>query len=1145
MSDSRPRDLPAIIADVRRRWRLKLALRGATSALALIVLLLVAAAVGVQYGRYDPTVILSLRVLLVAALAAVGWVFVARPLRRRVSDEQVALYLEEHEPELESALVSAVDASRQAPADEGQRSPALVSRLIESAVEKCLATGAPAQVEQRRLERYTMAATGVLVLGFVIFGAGPAMLRHALSALLLTRDVEAAAPYSIAVTPGSARVPKGADQAVTATLSGFDAEEATLLVRHDPLEPFERLPLARSGTGAFEGLLFNVAAPLEYRVEADGTASPIFTLTVVDLPYVQQLGLEYHFPAYTGLEPQVVENGGDIAVLAGTEVRAAITATMAVTGGRIRIGEQQVVPLTVGDDGRLVGRFRVEKDGFYRVELDAPTGEQVAASPQYTIDVLADQPPRVSFSRPGRDTTASPIEEVFVEARANDDYGVRNLELVYSVNGGPEQTLSLFKGSRRLPEVTAGHTFYLEELDVKPGDAVSYFARATDAVGGATRTTSSDLYFVRVRPFKKDFRAAQSMAGGGGMGGGAGDVTALSEQQRQVISATFNVQRDRRTFTQDRLKQNAIVVGLSQARLREQVEGLVTRMTSRFIAPDPSFKKIAELLPKAIAEMKSAEEKLQAASPDGALPFDHRALGYLQQAEEEYETQVTMNRGGGGGGSGQQSSVARELAEMFEMDLDKLANQYETVDRAAQQSGDQQVDELLEKLKELARRQEREAEQQRRRALGAPSSGSGASQRGLAEQVEEAARRLEKLSREQQRQELADSAQQLRDAADAMRRAAASNGQDSQAQAQAEAQARRALERLRDTEQRLRGMQADRARRDVEDARRQAEQLARDQQAIAAGSTSLDQKAGAARQQAIGQLNQRKAELESRLGDLERQLDRSSAEASRDEKDAARKMAEAAGAIRDARLRDKVRYSRQMLGRSSKDTMDAVERDIAEGIDALRQKLDQAERAVGTGQAQPDGKEDALQRAQRLARGLESLEQRTRERMERAPGARQGQQEQGQQGEDGQRAASGQQGQAGQRGQGQQGAQGGQPGESGAPGEQAGEGQPGGTATGGAYSPDGLASGGWAGPWRLGAEDIRQFRGEARQWTSEAQELWRRVQAEGMDPAELDAVLRKLEQLQDDRAYRDVTELQRLQAFVAEGLKRFEYLLRR
>ena len=38
------------------------------------------------------------------------------------------------------------------------------------------------------------------------------------------------------------------------------------------------------------------------------------------MPYVQRLEMEYHFPAYTGLEPQKIEDGGDIAVIAGTEV---------------------------------------------------------------------------------------------------------------------------------------------------------------------------------------------------------------------------------------------------------------------------------------------------------------------------------------------------------------------------------------------------------------------------------------------------------------------------------------------------------------------------------------------------------------------------------------------------------------------------------------------------------------------------------------------------------------------------------------------------------------------------------------------------------------------------------------------------------
>ena len=184
---------------------------------------------------------------------------------------------------------------------------------------------------------------------------------------------------------------------------------------------------------------------------------------------MQKLQLEYHFPAYTGLEPRKVEDGGDIAVLKGTEMRVHVVPTMTAPGGEILLNDKD----TRGSDaGRRRARRLVQvvdKDGFYRIELTAPTGEKVTASPQYTIDVLNDMPPTVSISKPGRDTSASPIEEVFVEARAEDDYGVKDLDLVYSVNGGAEKTLRLFDGKNRLSEVTAGHTFYLEELNVSAG----------------------------------------------------------------------------------------------------------------------------------------------------------------------------------------------------------------------------------------------------------------------------------------------------------------------------------------------------------------------------------------------------------------------------------------------------------------------------------------------------------------------------------------------------------------------------------------------------------------------------------------------------------------------------------------------------
>src|SRR6185436_7103898 len=145
--------------------------------------------------------------------------------------------------------------------------------------------------------------------------------------------------------------------------------------------------------------------------------------------------------------------------------------------------------LTHEADGTLTAKFVADRDGFYRIELEGPKAEKVSASPQYTIDVLNDQPPSVSIRKPQRDTKVSPIEEVFIEAQADDDYGVSELQLVYSVNGGAPKTLKLASGGAR-KEVTAGHTFYLEEFGVTPGDSVSYYALARDH----SETRTSDIY---------------------------------------------------------------------------------------------------------------------------------------------------------------------------------------------------------------------------------------------------------------------------------------------------------------------------------------------------------------------------------------------------------------------------------------------------------------------------------------------------------------------------------------------------------------------------------------------------------------------------------------------------------------------------
>ena len=574
------------------------------------------------------------------------------------------------------------------------------------------------------------------------------------------------------------------------------------------------------------------------------------------------------------------------------------------------------------------------------------------------------------------------------------------------------------------------------------------------------------------------------------------------------------MQRDRSTYTEAKLRESTTVVGLSQSRLREQVEGLLTRMNSQLIERDPAFETIIGLLPQAVEAMTEAEGRLAAGSPDTALPPEHRALQLLQKAEEEYEQQISVQRGGGGGGGGG-SAQQQELADIFEQELEEMASRYETANQAQQQSSDREVDELLEKLKELARRQEQEAARQRLRALDQSGGGSGsaAQQRALAEQAEEAARRLERLAREENRPDLQEAARQLQQAADAMRRAAA--GGDGNAAAQAAA----ALERLRETQRRLQQNQAGRAKRDINDAIRQAEEIARRQDEVGDDARELAgvPNSGTRREQAR-RVSEEKSDLEERLNSLEQQLDRAARDAAATETAASRKMAEAAGLIRDNRLGDKLRYSQNLVNRGSPlEVVNAAENDIAAGIDEMRERLGEAANAVGQGQENANRMENALERARRLARAAESLQERTRERAQQ----------------------QGQQGQQGQQAQGSQGSEG--SGGGGGDGTGIANGGLGGNNLGGGYG----GGWGWGRDWRLTQEDIRQLRGEVRQWTGEARELRGDLAAEDIDPRELDEILSALRQLDDPRVYQDVSELQRLQSLVAEGLKRFEFSLRR
>ena len=120
----------------------------------------------------------------------------------------------------------------------------------------------------------------------------------------------------------------------------------------------------------------------------------------------------------------------------------------------------------------------------------------------------------------------------------------------------------------------------------------------------------------------------------------------------------------------------------------------------------------------AAAAMQPAADKLKAMQWQEAMPMEQKALQALLRAEATFrQIQVAFGqRGGGGGGGG--GGAGRDLASLFDLELDTEKNQYETAQTgfSGGAAGRRRWMTRWQKLDALAKRQEELAQQQRNQA---------------------------------------------------------------------------------------------------------------------------------------------------------------------------------------------------------------------------------------------------------------------------------------------------------------------------------------------------------------------------------------------------------------------------------------------
>ncbi len=556
------------------------------------------------------------------------------------------------------------------------------------------------------------------------------------------------------------------------------------------------------------------------------------------------------------MKPRAEADSGDVYGPAGTRVLVIVHVDKAVAAGDLAFSAgRPAVPLSRLNERTLESSFTLKEEAAYRVglvDLDGLRSEGI----EYFVRVMDDRPPEVHILRPSGDTQITPLEEVPIEARADDDFGIASLDMVYSVSGGAEQVVPFTSlGGTSLARI-GSRMLAVEDLHVKPGDVIAYYARARDVPRAKQSTLArSEIFFLEVKPFNEEYSLAQSQAMAAGS---SQQLEGLISSQKEIISATWNLER---RSTAGRSSTDVRHVADAQAELKGRAEqaASVDRQRRRF-GQDPPQKAAqstssagADPVRDAVDAMARAIHQLETQRTAGAIPHEMAALNALLQAQAEIrKRQVTQQNGRGGGANGNRQG--QDLSTLFDRELKRQSqNSYETKARVETQLEGPRADSALDRIKDLARRQEELSRQQRDLA------GSGMSaeemqrqlerltreQEELRRRAEEAARRMEQGGQGAPGAPGASGAQQDLSRAMEQMRQAASQGKQADA-AGAAAKGEEAARQLRNAESRMQQGSPDARRRALGDLQLESQQIAEAQRRVATDTERLDREGGGA-----------------------------------------------------------------------------------------------------------------------------------------------------------------------------------------------------------------------------------------------------------------------------------------------------------
>ncbi|OGL45628.1 MAG: hypothetical protein A2W05_01795 [Candidatus Schekmanbacteria bacterium RBG_16_38_10] len=437
--------------------------------------------------------------------------YVVYPTTVKITDDDLAIMIEEKHPQLEEGLISAIQLSREVASDGKYNcfnSPTLIGAVVDSATQSSENINFDSIIVRRNVFNISCIAI-FIIFTFIAF----ASYCNNYSAIYFSRLIGGGTKWpqqtylSIEDFKEQKKiVAKGDDLIITAIAKGKIPKRASIYYKFDTGENGkDSMKAINLIEGRFEYVFPKVMGPLNFHVEGGDDVTAIHYVYTLTPPTVENITYLLGYPKYTGLtntSPDKPEEGGNIRAPIGTKVAIKGLCNEEIESAQLTISTNskdsstddktttmKLFPDANGKDKIISGEFYVvNMSSEYTITLKAKNGLSNRDPIRYTIKGVVDNGPMISVKDPTTDEYLTDIAVRPLAIETADDYGILEIALsrkVISQTNATEQ-VTVFGSQENTPLEYGGkfiktkYALDVSKLNVKQGDVVEYYYRATD-----------------------------------------------------------------------------------------------------------------------------------------------------------------------------------------------------------------------------------------------------------------------------------------------------------------------------------------------------------------------------------------------------------------------------------------------------------------------------------------------------------------------------------------------------------------------------------------------------------------------------------------------------------------------------------------